>query len=80
MTYEQRLRVLAEKMAQHSCGALYADDMIPHYLGLAAIALQDSAEIAKDCYEHGYNVCSAGCGSHANLYINSLGLVPDKTK
>jgi hypothetical protein len=90
MNYEQRLRVLAEKMAKSKHNSNYEQLnseqkkwAIEYTTPLAAIALQDSAELTEQAYIDGYSDGTTNTDmvkEYAKNYINSLGLVPDKTK
>jgi len=83
ITYEQRKMQLAEKMARQDTGALFAPDVIPAYLGLAELSLQDTAEVAMHALSHGYHVkCDEIKGQtsrgYGGKYLQSQGLVPQK--
>jgi hypothetical protein len=88
-TYQERVNDLAEKLAAEmntrdkvrrtAIGLIdpyTTDEMLP----LAAIALQEMAEVAKDAVEKMSNCDCAECQHDKQLYIHSLGLIPEKTK
>jgi len=81
MTYTDRVNILAEKMAKKSCGALYAPDMIEHYIPLAEMMMEEMAEIAKDAYDKGWidsQKDEIRYNTGIQNYITKTGLVPDK--
>jgi hypothetical protein len=52
---------------------------IAHMLPLAEIALQDTAELTEQAYKEGYDDAETKCYK-LTRYINSLGLIPIKSK
>jgi len=85
MTYQERLNALAEKMANVEYPTRVENDrvwnsIIESFYPLAAIALQEMSEVAKETMLH-FNNCNCDtCTEDKEDYIHSLGLIPEKTK